>query len=215
MGTARLEHTATLLADGRVLVAGGQGESTTDNPTGLASAELYDPASGTFSPTGPMAGKRVLHTATLLADGRVLVTGGAQTLLVGAGFPLASGEIYDPKSGTFSPTGSMATARVGDTATLLADGRVFVAGGEDVPNAEVVSAKMLASAELYDPKTGMFSPTASMSVGRAGQTATPLADGRVLLAGGVEAVTATGPGPFLASAELFDPKTGTLSATGP
>ncbi len=215
MATARERHTATLLADGRVLVTGGQGEPPAGDPTGLASAELYDPKTGTFSPTGPMTGRRVFHTATLLADGRVLVTGGLQTLAVGGGFPLASAELYDPKTGTFSPTGSMATARIDDTATLLADGRVLVAGGTDLPNAESASGEMLASAELYDPTTGTFSPTGSMATARAGQTATTLADSRVLVTGGVELLTKTGPGPFLASAERYDPKTGTFSATGP
>jgi hypothetical protein len=210
MATAREGHTATLLPDGRVLVIGGMGDTT-----GLASAELYDPKTGTFSSTGSMTGQRVIHTATLLADGRVLVTGGLQTLLVGAGLPLASAEIYDPKSGTFSLTGSMATARDGDTATLLADGRVLVTGGTDLPNVETGSGKMLASAELYDPKSGTFSPTGSMTTARAAHTATLLPSGRVLVTGGVEVLNVTGPGPVLASAEMYDPKTGTFSPTGP
>ncbi|HEY8845606.1 MAG TPA: kelch repeat-containing protein, partial [Candidatus Limnocylindrales bacterium] len=215
MATAREGQAATLLSDGRVLVTGGQGEPPAGDPTGLASAELYDPRSGTFSPTGPMSGGRVIHTATLLADGRILVTGGLQTLHVGGGFPLASADLYDPKSGTFSPTGSMATARDGYTATLLSDGRVLVAGGTDLPNAESASGEMLASAELYDPTTGTFSPTGSMATARVGQTATTLADGRVLVTGGVELLTKTGPGPFLASADRYDPTTGTFSAIGP
>jgi len=109
----------------------------------------------------------------------------------------------------------MASARVGDTATLLANGRVLVAGGTDLPNVGTASGEMLASAELYDPMTGTSSPTGSMATARGGYTTTPLADSRVLMAGGVEILTAAGPGPFLASAELYDPKTGTFSATGP
>jgi hypothetical protein len=147
MTTTRDLYTA-LLADGRVLVAGGY-----DSPYApLASADLYDPKTGTFSPTGSMAGARGLHTATLLSDGRVLIAGGGPwgSMLLTASY-LASAELYDPKTGTFSPTGSLATARAWHTATLLADGRVVIAGG--------AGSAFLASAELYDPKTGTFSPT--------------------------------------------------------
>jgi hypothetical protein len=148
MTTTRFFHTATLLADGRVLVAGGYDSHYAP----LASADLYDPKTGTFSPTGSMAGARGLHTATLLSDGRVLIAGGGPwgSMLLTASY-LASAELYDPKTGTFSPTGSLATARAWHTATLLADGRVVIAGG--------AGSAFLASAELYDPKTGTFSPT--------------------------------------------------------
>ena len=155
MTTPREDHTATLLADGRVLITGG---NDTDDHA-VASAELYDPTTGTFSPTGSMATARGFHTATLLADGRVLIAGGDPAGWV-ADRPDASAEIYDPTTGTFSPTGSMATTRGFHTATLLADGRVLIAGGEN-------GAGSLASAELYDPTTGTFSPTGSMSTPRA------------------------------------------------
>jgi hypothetical protein len=156
MTTTRDLYTATLLADGRVLVAGGYDS----RHAALASAELYDPATGKFSPTGSLATARTIHTATLLADGRVLIAGGeyndfyATNELSGPCF--ASAEIYDPKTGTFSPTGSMATARALHTATLLADGRVLIAGGES--DNSMLSGPFLASAEIYDPKTGKFSP---------------------------------------------------------
>lgn len=214
MATARSEHAAVLLADGRVLVTGGQGEPPAGDPTALPSAELYDPISGTFSPTGGMTTARAEHSSTLLADGRVLVAGGLQTLIVGEGIPMASAELYDPRTGTFNRTGSMATARVSDTATLLADGRVLVAGGSDLANTESASGEMLASAERYDPTTGTFRPTGSMATGRAGHTATTLADTRVLVTGGVAALSTSGPGPFLSSTELYDPRSGTFSATG-
>jgi Galactose oxidase, central domain/Kelch motif len=165
MATTRVGHTATLLHDGRVLVAGGN-----DGYGAFVSAEIYDPKTGTFSPTGPLTTARNNHTATLLADGRVLVTGGSSFT-----DPLASAEIYDLKTGTFSPTGAMTTAREYHTATLLADGRVLVTGS----GAEASGA----SAEIYDPATGTFSPTVSMNTARLHYTATLLADGRVLIAG--------------------------------
>jgi hypothetical protein len=200
MSAARVDHTATLLSDGRVLIAGGQDA----NVAIVASAELYDPKSGTFSATGPMTTARVADTATLLSDGRVLIAGGYNgSSDYNGSNHLSSAELYDPKSGTFSPTGPLTTAREHHTATLLSDGWVLLAGGVDA------SHKDLASAELYDPKTGTFSPTGSMATARVGPTATLLSDGRVLIAGGENLSSNQ-----LASAELYDPKTGTFSPTG-
>ena len=189
MATARWQHTATALPDGRVLIAGGYGRSTV-----LASAELYDPATGSFSPTGSMATARRADTATLLADGRVLIAGGDQNPYSSTYTFFASAELYDPATGSFSPTGSMTTTRAGNTATLLADGRVLIAGG--------------IGAELYDPKKGSFSPTGSMTTAHWGQTATLLSDGRILIAGGNDQST------VLTSAELYDPATSSFSPTG-
>jgi hypothetical protein len=201
---ARQVHTATLLADGRVLVAGGYDA----NDVALASAELYDPATNTFTSTGSLVTARGLHTATLLADGRVLIAGGgpANWLSTAPGPYLASAELYDPKTGSFSPTGLMTSTREDHTATLLDDGRVLIAGGNDV------GAHAVASAELYDPKTGKFSATGSMTTPRGFHTATLLADGRVLITGGDLAAWSDS-GPFLASAEIYDPKTGKFTAT--
>jgi hypothetical protein len=197
-------HTATRLADGRVLIAGGGPASWVSNVGPyLASAELYDSTTGTMSRTGSMSTAREDHTATLLADGRVLVTGGDDA----GSHAVASAELYDPTSGTFSATGSMTTARGFHTATLLADGRVLIVGGDD---AAWSAGPFFASAELYDPTTGTFSATGSMTVGRVYQTATRLVDGRVLISGGAGADG----GQSLASAELYDPTTGTFSATG-
>jgi hypothetical protein len=203
MATARGFDTATRLTDGRVLFAGGSRSNYADNGPFFASAELYDPRTGTFTPTGSMTTGRNLHTATLLLDGRVLVTGGNDA----SGHSLASAELYDPKTGTFSPTGSMATARGFHTATRLADGRVLIAGGDSAGWAAGVR---LATAELYDPKTGTFSPTGSMTESRGSHVATLLPDGRVLITGGVQGNGSTS----LASAELYDPKTGKFSPTG-
>jgi hypothetical protein len=196
-------HTATRLADGRVLIAGGGPASWSIGGAYLASAELFDPQAGTFSRTGTMTTTREDHTATLLADGRVLITGGDDA----GSHAVATAELYDPNTGTFSATGSMTTARGFHTATRLADGRVLIVGGDD---AAWSSGPFLASAELYDPKTGAFHATGAMSVGRVHHTATLLEDGRVLVIGGA----AEDGNKSLASAELFDPTTGTFTATG-
>ncbi len=200
MTTTRENHTATLLADGRVLIAGGNDSRR----HAVASAELYDPKTGTFSPTGSMAIARGYHTATLLADGRVLIAGGDPAAWGSVGPPHHSAELYDPKTGTFTATGSLMTGgRAYHVATLLADGRVLITGGSDA-NGD------LASAEMYDPKTGTFSPTGSMTAARhRTTTATLLADGRVLVAGGGGDYANL---KFLASAELYDPKTDTFTA---
>lgn len=209
MTTARTGHSATLLADGRVLIVGG-----TANKSGsiegagpcLTSAEIFDPATNSFKATGHMADARCGHTATLLAEGRVLVTGGGA--VYGDPTCLASAEIFDPKTGKFSPTGSMADARIGQTATRLADGRVLIAGGNDAEY------RPLASSELFDPRTGKFSPTGSMTNARTWYTATLLADGHVLVAGG-DSENWSYDGPFNASAEVYDPKTGMFGPTAP
>lgn len=197
LARSRQAHSATLLPDGRVLVAGGFG---TGGGNALNSAELYDPATGRWSQTGSMGQQRDSHTATLLRDGRVLVAGGESQGSSQGG--LASAELYDPATGTWTQTGSLAQAREQHTATLLPDGRVLVAGGE------APGGVALASAELYDPATGTWSPTGSMSQARDACAVVPLADGRVLAVGGFDGTHA------LATAELYDPATGTWSTTG-
>jgi hypothetical protein len=200
MVTGHAWETATLLRDGRVLVAGGNYDPGVDP----VSAELYDPASGTWTAARGMVAPRVFHTATLLLDGRVLVAGGAAA--DDGKTRLASAELYDPPSGTWTVTGNMAVARGNSsqafTATLLADGRVLVTGGG-------VNGHIQASAELFDPNGGTWSLARSMSDGRTSHTAVLLADGSVLVAGGAAAAE----GSPTASAELYDPNSGSWSPT--
>jgi hypothetical protein len=200
MTTERWSVTATPLGNGEVLVVGG------DLSRPEVGAELYDPASGTFRLAAPVVTPRQDHTATLLKDGRVLIAGGVGPKSV-EDF-LASAEIYDPTTGKFGVTGSMHTAREKATATLLADGRVLIAGGDQGVCGACGVFNVLASAEIYDPATGKFSTTRSMTTARTGHTATALADGRVLIAGGSGELS-DGP-----SAEIYDPGTGKFSATG-
>ncbi len=178
---------ATLLENSDVLVAGGPGH---------ADAELYDPVTGTYTPTGDMSELRSFHTATRLTDGRVLFVGGSR--FGGVGSDLGSAEIYDPDSKTFSPTGSLTVPRQQHTATLLDDGRVLVTGGYG--SDPFVAG--LATAEIYDPSNGTFTPTAEgMGSGRGQHTAMLLGNGSVLIAGGF----LTASGQAVASAENIRP----------
>ncbi|MEY2578967.1 MAG: hypothetical protein QOI49_1791 [Verrucomicrobiota bacterium] len=195
MGAARILHTMTLLANGNVLVAGGSDDKTSN--TFLASAELYDPATGMWTSTGNLITARQFHTATLLLDGKVLAAAGRGTVPGPGGssnMAIASAEVFDPASGTWTATGSLLTAREGHTATLLPDGRVIASSGGN--------SNYVASAELYDPVHGTWSTTGSMVRARQGATATLMGNGQLLVAGGITSFAAT-----LASAELFAPVT--------
>jgi uncharacterized repeat protein (TIGR01451 family) len=210
----RFSHSATLLENGRVLVAGGCLDPHEAHrggcPETTSTAELFDIPSAGWNRTGRMNVARLDHTATLLtgngcADkcGNVLVVGGCVTTAqCPPGTSVA--ELYDPDSGTFSLTGPTAAPRLYHTATLLtgpgcADkcGKLLVAGGS--PNATV--------AELYNPATGLFTPTGAMSTPRQLHTATLLADGRVLIAGGRRSATT------LTTAEIYNPATGAFTPT--
>lgn len=196
MTTARTLHTATLLQDGRVLLAGGL--SAHQAAAELATAELYDPATNRFTAVASAMGDaRYWHAAALLPDGKVLVAGGYGL----GGGALASADVFDPATGTFRATGSMAAPRYAHTATALSTGQVLVAGG--------YGATFLASAERYDPATGTFAPAGALAGSRYFHTATALPGGKVLLAGGLGAAG------ILAGAELYDPASDTFTATGP
>jgi hypothetical protein len=192
----RSSHCAVRLQDGRVLAAGGW---RTDVVEAKATAEVYDPATGTFSATGSMAEKRTFATASLLADGKVLVAGGARGGFTPAEF--ASTEIWSPSTGTFSAGPTMSGARFFHAAVDLEDGRVLVAGG-------FASGSALKSAEILD--SGSWTSAGDMAARRHNFPAVRMADGRVLVVGG-----SAGPeGDFatLSTCEVFDPSAGTFSA---
>jgi WD40 repeat protein len=214
MAILRYAHTATLLPQGAVLVAGGFGSGRDCEDLGEPaqdSAELYDPSTTSFKSTGRMMAGRGGHSATLLPDGRVLLAGGGNQ--GGGEFPFygvgtRAAELYDPSRGVFAATGSMAMERLGHTATLLLDGTVLIAGGGPSSTSQPTD-----SAEVYEPASGAFISTGSLSAPRSGHTATLLPNGKVLIAGGYTAFL-DGEFQASASAEIYDPVTRTFSATG-
>jgi hypothetical protein len=178
MNTARTRHTATLLPNGKVLVAGGFNQTSL-----LASAELYDPATGKWTATGSMTTARWGHSATLLPNGEVLVAGGSTSDKGSA--PTAEAELYNPVTGKWTTTGSMTYNRERHGAALLANGQVLVAGGNSNP---VYPGSL--TAELYNPTMGKWTVTGSLKVSHIDAGATLLQDGRVLMAGGVDSPSA-------------------------
>lgn len=205
MNTPRSSHTATLLPDGIVLVAGGVGNVA---PTLLSSAELYYPElhgqGGFWQTIAPLNFGRQLHTATLLLNGKILVAGGHG--VAGNYYDsLASAELYDPTSHTWTNTGSMNSVRRHHSAVLLPNGKVLVAGGYATEN------DINYTAELYDPSTGVWTTTAPVNTAQSGiRRLTLLADGKALLTKGFEYV---GPG-WRPVGELYDFVSESWTVTG-
>ncbi len=194
LAAARYSHTATLLPNGLVLIAGGSGNSST-----LSSAELYNPTSNTWSAAPGLSSARQSATATLLPSGILLVAGG-----YGSSGMINSAELYNPATNLWALAGAMTTARAEHTATLLTSGQILTTGG--APSG--MFGPSIASSELYDPTTPTWSAAGSLNSARYYHVVVPLANGKVLTAAGANS------GGFLASAELFDPTTNTWSFTG-
>jgi hypothetical protein len=186
MALPRLLHTATLLDDGRVLVAGGFN----------VTAELYNSETKVWSATGSNLGTHRGHTATKLQNGRVLIAGGGVCPTTNA-----TSELYFPDLGKWKPAGQLNTQRYFHAAVLLNDGKVLVTGGAT----SEYGGSVLASSELYDPATGKWTYTGSLNTARRDHTITLLDDGRVLVTGGSDASEYL----LHASAEIYDPATGT------
>ncbi len=245
MTSARNGHRATLLPNGKVLLTGGSYYNALGSPVWLNSAELYDPATGTFTAISNMASNRnVQHTATLLPNGKVLIAGGYYGLGSGASNYLNSTELYDPATGTLTAAGTLPAPRAGHSATLLPDGNVLIAAGGNfggypvpvlynpdtgvftatgtmigqmsggqtdtlLPNGNVLftysgsTPGISGWTEKYNSVAGTFSAAGYMTTGRTGQTATLLPNGKVIVIGG-----------GIASAELYDPTTSAFTATG-
>ncbi|HEU4382253.1 MAG TPA: kelch repeat-containing protein [Anaeromyxobacteraceae bacterium] len=200
LAVARSAFTITVLSSGKVLVAGGQVDSTGGAWAATATAEIYDPSTRAWSTVAPMASPRRFACSALLPSGRVLVAGGESP----ANGALATAEVYDPVGNAWSATaGPMAAKRLSATCTSLglASGQVLVSGGSHTGGVE-------RTAELYDPATGLFTPTGSMVTGRTFHTATPLLTGQVLVVGGADVATFDTTTP---SAEEYDPASGTWS----
>ncbi len=200
MPEPRIYATATVLAGGKILVTGGE----RSNQLSYSTAEIYDPSTDTWSPTGSMNASRSRHTATVLSDGKVLVVGGAYRDNPSSSFVYrTSAEIYDPATGTWSPTGSITSPRFEHTSTLLANGKVLLVGG-------YIGGDDFASTELYDPVTGTWTAAGDLNNKRRLHTATLLSDGSVLATGG----SGNSGTPFyLTSAELYDPVSDTWTNT--
>jgi N-acetylneuraminic acid mutarotase len=216
MNSARSDPASALLADGRVLVAGGRYIDGAHGVRFLDSAEVWDPASGKWSRTGPLDAARLGASAVTLADGRVLIVGGIASP-DSAPIEQPSAEVYDPIAGTWSSAGGLEKARSGFALVALADGGAIVAGGFAIPGYA-----RLASVERFDPASNVWSPAANLPYAVAGAAGIMLADGHLLLAGGsvrdpevLDANAGTYVSGLTADASLFDAKSGEWTATAP
>ncbi len=199
LNTARYNHQAIVLYTGKVLIAGGVGSGTPSNVL-VNSAELYDPATGTFTTTGDMITGRNSPRLTQLPDGRILVSNGHDSVTGTTGAPIQSIEIYDPATGIFTGAGNTLVARYGNYVTRLDNGKLIFVGGQTTADP---SPAVTDSAEAYNHVTGTFSSTDSLSTGRRNFAQWSLPHGRILVAGGYDAG-----GAVLSSAELYTPLIG-------
>lgn len=193
LGSPRMEHSATLLASGKVFVVGGRSGANSY----ISSVEIYDTARNAWDQALPIMPARADHTATLLPSGKVLVAGGQNS----AGY-MTSAEIYDTASGAWSSAGNMGVGRARHTATLLESGKVLVVGGDDLGGP-------LASCEIYDPATNSWSTTGSLLTPRSNHTASLLRTGELVISGGSDGTVAD-----LDSIEIFNPLTGDWQNSG-
>ena len=197
---ARESHTATLLPNGNVVVAGGQGSGNV-----IANTEVYSPTTGAWTTSGNLNTARASANAVLLPSASVMVAGGCVSACLGGNTNTA--ELYNSVNGSWSYTGSMATPRVYFGMVLLASGKVLAAGGCTGQNSNGCTG-VTAKAEIYDPSTGKWTATGSMKTARGAFTATLLQSGKVLVAGGIN-----GAGNPIKTAELYDPSTGAFTYT--
>lgn len=216
LSVPRFDHTMTLLRDGRVLAAGGRTQGTTPL-VNFNTAEVFDPVTEQWTPTGPMNDYHWSHTATLLPDGRVLVAGGFGGTSVGSGAnaqPVVdTAEIYDPATNQWTRTGSLNIRRALHTAERLPDGRVLVAGGRTCDQPPVATCNfqfVTNTAEIFNPATGQWTLTGSMSGPRHTTGSVVLLDGRVLVPAGFQGVNAPSNG-----GDVYNPATGTWSPIAP
>ncbi len=213
MTVGRQQMGSTLLPDGTVLVAGGNtGRSCGPDfcATTLASAEVYNPATGTWKKVGSMTSPRAFFEPVVLNGGTVLAVGGRIEVGNDEYSAIAYADVYHPSTKSWTATGSMATPRMGASVTLLPSGDVLAAGG--ATGLYGYSTVTVASAELYDPATGLWAPTGSMNAARERHVAFLLGTGKVLVAGGDDYSDCCATA--LASSEVFDPGTGAWTATG-
>jgi hypothetical protein len=210
MSSPRFIHRTAKLADGRVLLTGGQ---VANAPASVItnSVDAFNPDDNSVAPVAPMTIRRWSHTATTLADGRVLVTGGRTASTSAAGVVLATAEIYDPASDTWTETaGPMNVARRSHTATLLPDGKVLIVGGGN--GVSTTTSQPIASVESFDPATGVFTVVGNMLGPRSAHSAILLDDGTVLISGGSNGTGTLFP---TNTAEIYDPATNSFTAVGP
>src|SRR5712671_708324 len=216
MTVARMGQTITMLRDGRVLITGGA--RNIGFRSELASAEIYDPSTGTFATTGSMRTPRKGHTATMLRDGRVLIAGGGRGGMPGGYISYDTAELYDPDTRMFAKMRAhMIFDRVGAAAVRLNDGRVLIVGGKSgrivtSRHVNLASLTPLNSAEIYDPELNSFIRTGDMSAPHYLATATMLGNGQVLVVGGwtIQGFVVVG----MRDADLYQPETNRFVRAG-